>query len=111
MQRKKVFFDQQPSEQNNTAEQSDKLQLFIHKNHPYTVNLLNRDIAQGFFVIFIVKTEFQNLNFCETKWLCILNAKIYINKMILPRIQRSIISHCVLMFFTTLSLVYNQPAF
>ena len=44
------------------------------------------DIAQCFFVIFIIKPEFENLNFYEAKWYRILNAKININKMILPRI-------------------------
>ena len=38
------------------------------------------------FVIFITKTEFENLNFYEAKWYRILHAKININKMILPRI-------------------------
>ena len=38
---KKVLLDQQPSEQNNTAQQSDKLQqLYMHENHSYNANLL-----------------------------------------------------------------------
>ena len=43
----KVFFlDQHPSEQNNTAEQSDKLQqLYIYKNHSHKANFLIRDIG------------------------------------------------------------------
>ena len=51
-----------------------------------------------FFAIFIVKPEFENLNFYEAKWYRILNAKININKMILPCILPSIICYCVLMF-------------
>ena len=39
-----------------------------------------------FFVIFIIKPEFENLNFYEAKWYRILNAKININNMILPHI-------------------------
>ena len=44
------------------------------------------DVAQCFFVIFTVNPEFENLNFYEAKWFRILNAKININKMILPHI-------------------------
>ena len=41
---KKVFCDHQLSEQNNTAEQSDKLQqLYTDENHSYNANLLIRD--------------------------------------------------------------------
>ena len=52
MQRKKcLFYYQQPSEHNNTAEQSDKLQqLCIYKNYSYKANFLIRDnstIAQN----------------------------------------------------------------
>ena len=44
------------------------------------------DVTQCFFLIIIVKPEFENLNFYEAKWLHILNAKININKMILSPI-------------------------
>ena len=64
------------SENNNSA-------LLRHHKEIFTGKL---DIAQCFFVIFIVKPEFENLNFYEAKWFCILNAKININKMISPRV-------------------------
>ena len=43
----------------------------------------NPDMVQCFFVIFIVKPEFENVNFYQAKWFCTLSAKININKMIL----------------------------
>ena len=57
-----------------------------HDKHHKEIFTDKPDIGQFFFVIFIIKPKFENLNFYEAKWYLILNAKININKMILPRI-------------------------
>ena len=41
--KKSSFFDQQQSEQNYSAEQSNKLQLYIYEKHSYKTSLLIRD--------------------------------------------------------------------
>ena len=59
--------------------------FYIVKHHK-AISTGKPDISQCIFVIFIVKPEFETLNFDEVEWLRILNAKININKMILTRI-------------------------
>ena len=71
------------------SENNDNSALLRHYDkHPKEIFTGKPDIAQCFFVIFIIKPEFENSNFYEVKWYRILNAKINtcINKMILPRI-------------------------
>ena len=68
------------------SENNDNSALLIHYDkHHKEIFTGKPDIAQCFFVIFIVKPAFENLNFYEAKWYRILNAKINNNKMILPR--------------------------
>ena len=67
------------------SENNDNSALLRHYDkHHKEIFTGKPDIAQCFFVIFIIKPEFENLNFYESKWYRILNAKININKMILP---------------------------
>ena len=68
-------------------ENNDNSALLRHYDKHHKKRFTGKpDIAQWFFVIFIAKPEFENLNFYEVKWFRILNAKININKRILPRI-------------------------
>ena len=49
---KRSFFNQQPIEQNNTAEQSDKLQQqYTYKNHSHKENSLIRDSQKMVLVL------------------------------------------------------------
>ena len=64
------------------SENNDNSALLRHYDkHHKEIFTGKPDIAQCFFVIFIIKPEFENLNFYEAKWDRILNAKININKM------------------------------
>ena len=66
------------------SENNDNSALLRHYDkHHKEIFTGKPDIAQCFFVIFIIKPEFENLNFYEAKWYRILNAKININKIIL----------------------------
>ena len=81
------------------SENNDNSALLRHYDkHHKEIFTRKSDIAQCFSVVFIVKPDFENLNSNEAKWFRILDAKININKMILPCIKPSIIPLCVLMF-------------
>ena len=69
------------------SENNDNSALLRHYNkHHKKIFNDKPDIAQCFFAIFIIKPEFENLNFYKAKRLRIIDAKMNINKMILPRI-------------------------
>ena len=69
------------------SENNDNSALPRHYNKHYEkIFTRNPDIEQCLFVIFIIKPQFESLNFYQAKCLRIFNAKININKMTLPRV-------------------------
>ena len=69
-------------------ENNDKAGLLKHYTNYHKGILVHKPcISDCFKVIFVEQPNKRNLDWCENRWFSKLNAKIYINKVILPKIK------------------------